>query len=85
MRYLFMPVLAAVSAVISTAPADAEIGNQLYELPADDDAIGNWLDDSVAMSGATDRMNTAPTGTARLHQTTRVFNSTVVGSVFVCP
>ncbi len=85
MRYLIIPVLAAVSTVLSAAPAHADIGDQLYELLADDGAIGNWFGFSVAISGATDLIRTAPTGTARMHQTTRASNGTVVGSVFVYP
>ncbi len=39
MRHL-MPLLAAVASVLSTAPAYADLGDQLAKLLADDGAVG---------------------------------------------
>ncbi len=54
MRYLIMPLLAAaVASVLSTAPASADLGDQLAKLLADDGAADDFFGTSVAISGAT--------------------------------
>ncbi|MCZ6612369.1 MAG: FG-GAP repeat protein [Planctomycetota bacterium] len=52
MRHL-MPLLAAAASVLSTAPAYADLGDQLFKLLADDGAAGDVFGHSVAISGAT--------------------------------
>ncbi len=54
MRHLFMPLLAAaVASVLSTAPAHADLGDQLFKLLPKDNAAGDIFGRSVAISGAT--------------------------------
>ncbi|MCH8153544.1 MAG: FG-GAP repeat protein, partial [Planctomycetes bacterium] len=48
-----MPLLAAAASVLSTAPAYADLGDQLAKLLADDGAAVDRFGDSVAISGAT--------------------------------
>jgi len=52
MRHL-MPLLAAAASVLSTAPAYADLGDQLAKLLADDGAAGDKFGRSVGISGAT--------------------------------
>ena len=52
MRY-FMPLLAAAALFLSSAPAQADLGDQLFKLLPDDGAGGDWFGMSVAISGAT--------------------------------
>ncbi len=52
MRHL-MPLLAAAASVLSTAPAYADLGDQLFKLLADDGAELDLFGRSVAISGAT--------------------------------
>ncbi len=52
MRYL-MPLLAAATSVLSTAPAYADLGDQLAKLLPDDGAVWDYFGYSVAISGAT--------------------------------
>ncbi|MCH8342967.1 MAG: FG-GAP repeat protein [Planctomycetes bacterium] len=52
MRHL-MPLLAAAASVLSTAPAYADLGDQLFKLLPDDGAAGDSFGFSVAISGAT--------------------------------
>ncbi|MFB3139453.1 MAG: FG-GAP repeat protein, partial [Phycisphaerales bacterium] len=53
MRHL-MPLLAAAAAsVLSTAPAYADLGDQLFKLLPDDGAAFDWFGRSVAIGGAT--------------------------------
>ncbi len=52
MRHL-MPLLAAAASVLSTAPAYADLGDQLAKLLADDGAAGDLFGYSVAINGAT--------------------------------
>ncbi len=51
MRHL-MPLLAAVASVLSTAPANADLGDQLAKLLPDDGAAIDLFGNSVAISGA---------------------------------
>ena len=53
MRYLIIPLLATGALVLSTAPAYADLGDQLAKLLADDGAAGDSFGISVAISGAT--------------------------------
>ncbi|MCH8153563.1 MAG: FG-GAP repeat protein, partial [Planctomycetes bacterium] len=52
MRYL-TPLLAAAATVLSTAPAYADLGDQLFKLLPDDGAEFDSFGVSVAISGAT--------------------------------
>ncbi|MCH8165487.1 MAG: FG-GAP repeat protein [Planctomycetes bacterium] len=52
MRYL-MPLLAAAASVLSTAPAYADLGDQLAKLLPDDGTTGDYFGYSVAISGTT--------------------------------
>ncbi|MCH8153443.1 MAG: FG-GAP repeat protein [Planctomycetes bacterium] len=52
MRHL-MPLLAAAASVLSTAPAYADLGDQLAKLLPDDGAANDWFGVSVAISGTT--------------------------------
>ena len=53
MRHLIMPLLAAGVTVLSTAPAYADLSDQLAKLLANDGAAGDHFGVSVAISGAT--------------------------------
>ncbi len=53
MRHLVMPLFAAAASVLSTAPACADLGDQLFKLLPDDGAQGEQFGNSVAISGAT--------------------------------
>ncbi|MFB3138316.1 MAG: FG-GAP repeat protein, partial [Phycisphaerales bacterium] len=48
-----MPLLAAAASVLSTAPAYADLGDQLFKLLADDGAADDFFGLSVAISGTT--------------------------------
>ncbi len=50
MRHL-MPLLAAAASVLSTAPAYADLGDQLAKLLPDDGAAGDVFGESVSISG----------------------------------
>ncbi len=52
MRHL-MPLLAAAASVLSTAPAYADLGDQLFKLLPNDGAASDVFGISVAISGAT--------------------------------
>lgn len=52
MRYLITPLLAASAIILSTAPAQADLGEQLFKLLADDGAGADGFGFSVAISGA---------------------------------
>ncbi len=52
MRHL-TPLHAAAALVLSTAPAYADLGDQLFNLLANDGAVGDLFGQSVAISGAT--------------------------------
>ncbi len=76
MRHL-VPLLAAAASVLSTAPADADLGDQLFKLLADDGAAEDWFGRSVGISGATaivgafgDDDNGSMSGSAYLFDTT---------------
>ena len=49
MRHL-MPLLAAAASVLSTAPAYADLGDQLFKLLPDDGAANEYFGYSVAIS-----------------------------------
>ena len=78
MRHLIMPILAATAAsVLSTAPAHADLGDQLAKILADDGAGGDFFAASVAISGTTviigaqrDDDNGDASGSAYLFDTT---------------
>ena len=77
MRHLVMPLLAAAASVLSTAPAYADLGDQLAKLLPDDGAQGDLFGGSVAISGAiaivgatSDDDNGAASGSAYLFDTT---------------
>ena len=78
MQHLIMPLLAAsVAMVLSTAPAHADLGDQLAKLLPDDGAAGDRFGFSVAISGATaivgadlDEDNGFTSGSAYLFDTT---------------
>ena len=53
MRYLTPVLFAAAASVLSTAPAYADLGDQLFKLLPDDGAEGDWFGHSVAISGTT--------------------------------
>ena len=53
MRHLIMPLLAAAASVLSTAPAYADLGDQLFKLLPTDGAANDRFGISVAISGAT--------------------------------
>jgi hypothetical protein len=53
MRHLVMPLLATAVSVLITAPAHADLGDQLLKLLADDGAAFDHFGISVAISGAT--------------------------------
>ncbi len=53
MRNLIAPLLAAAASVLSTAPAYADLGDQLAKLLPDDGAADDQFGRSVAISGAT--------------------------------
>ena len=76
MRHL-MPLLAAVALVLSTAPAYADLGDQLFKLLADDGAANDQFGFSVAINGAVaivgafgDDDNGTDSGSAYLFDTT---------------
>ena len=76
MRHLIMPLLAAAASVLSTAPAYADLGDQLFKLLPDDSATGDNFGISVALSGATaivgawyDNDNGSESGSAYLFDT----------------
>ncbi len=76
MRHL-TPLLAAVASVLSTAPASADLGDQLAKLLANDGAEFDEFGTSVAISGATaivganaDDDNGGTSGSAYLFDTT---------------
>ncbi len=52
MRHL-TPLLAAAALALSTGPAYADLGDQLFKLLADDGAADDHFGNSVAISGAT--------------------------------
>ncbi|MCK4873234.1 MAG: FG-GAP repeat protein [Phycisphaerales bacterium] len=52
MRYLML-LLAAAASVLSTAPAHADPGDELFKLLASDGVEGDWFGDAVAISGTT--------------------------------
>ena len=73
----FMPLLAAAALVLSTAQAQADLGDQLFKLLADDGAEEDRFGLSVAISGATaivgaywDDDNGFKSGSAYLFDTT---------------
>ena len=77
MRHLVMPLLAAAASVLSTAPAYADLGDQLAKLLPDDGAQGDLFGVSVAISGAiaivgatSDDDNGDASGSAYLFDTT---------------
>ena len=53
MRYLTPVLLAAAASVLSTAPAYADLGDQLFKLLPNDGAAADEFGRSVAISGAT--------------------------------
>ncbi len=53
MRYLTPVLLSAGALVLSTAPAYADLGDQLFKLLPKDGAAGDLFGRSVAISGAT--------------------------------
>ena len=53
MRHLITLLLAVAASVLSTAPAYADLGDQLFKLLPDDGAAFNWFGRSVANSGTT--------------------------------
>ena len=53
MRHLITPVLAASAMVLSAGSAQADLGDQLFKLLADDGEAGDQFGWSVAVSGAT--------------------------------
>ena len=53
MPHLIMPLLAAAASVLSTAAANADLGDQLFKLLADDGAAVDVFGISVAISGTT--------------------------------
>ncbi len=77
MPRLIMPLLAAAASVLSTAPAYADLGDQLAKLLADDGAAADSFGFTVALSGATaivgaqyDDDNGSNSGSAYLFDTT---------------
>ena len=77
MRHLIAPLLAAAASVLSTAPAYADLGDQLFKLLADDGAADDFFGISIAISGATaivgavwDDDNGRASGSAYLFDTT---------------
>ena len=52
MRHLITTLLVAATSVLSTAPAHADLGDQLAKLLADDGAAEDRFGRSVAISGA---------------------------------
>ncbi len=52
MRHL-IPLLAAAASILTTAPAHADLGDQLFKLLADDGAGGDGFGRSVGLSGTT--------------------------------
>jgi hypothetical protein len=77
MRNLIMPLLAAAAMVLSASAAQADLGDELFELLADDGAAEDRLGISVAISGATaivgayrDDDNGSSSGSAYLFDTT---------------
>ena len=76
MRHL-MPLLAAAASVLSTGPAYADLGDQLFKLLPDDGATDDRFGFSVAIGGATatvgawlDDDNGSQSGSAYLFDTT---------------
>ncbi len=53
MRYLTAVLFAAAVLVLSTAPAYADLGDEVAKLLADDGAVNDQFGNSVAISGAT--------------------------------
>ena len=53
MKRLIMPLLAAGAMVLSTGPAHADLGDQLFKLLPDDGEASDWFGFSVAISGST--------------------------------
>ena len=53
MRHLITPLFAAAALVLSTAPAYADLGDQLAKFLADDGAMDDEFGVSVAMCGKT--------------------------------
>ena len=53
MRHLIIPLLAAAASVLSTAPAHADLGDQLFKLLPDDGAAQDRFGISVAINGTT--------------------------------
>ena len=77
MPHLMTPLFAAAAAVLSTAPAHADLGDQLFKLLPDDGAAENEFGFSVAISGSTaivgarfDDDNDSFSGSAYLFDTT---------------
>ena len=73
----FMPLLVAAALVLSTAAANADLGDQLFKLLPDDGAAYDEFGESVAISGATaivgashDDDNGSGSGSAHLFDTT---------------
>ena len=53
MRYPIMVLLAAGAIVLSTAPAHADLGDQIFKIVPDDGALNDFFGTSVAISGNT--------------------------------
>ena len=77
MRYRIMLLFAAAASVLSTAPAYADLGDQLFKLLADDGAADDQFGWSVAIDGTTaivgnfwDDDNGTASGSAYLFDTT---------------
>ena len=77
MRYLITLVLAASAMVLTTGPAQADLGDQLFKLLADDGAPNDYFGFSVAITGETaivganyDVDNGVGSGSAYLFDTT---------------
>ncbi len=77
MKHFRIPILAAVATVLSTAPANADLGDQLFKLLADDGAADDRFGGSAAISGTTaivgapyDADNGEHSGSAYLFDTT---------------
>ncbi len=60
MQHLIMPLLAAGAMVLSTAPAHADLGDQLFKLLPKDSAAGDSFGRSVAISGPVDIVDLQP-------------------------
>ena len=52
MRYLTTVLAAAAVTILSSAPASADLGDQLFKLLPDDGTTGDWFGNSVAINDA---------------------------------